>query len=164
MCPPLAGHLDYLRPQGLPVPHQPTGMKFTNIGGNKRKIIHRFFQSTHGICTVGAKKTDISVSFCLIQTEVKQLFHAQQMETEWDGVYVAIDKRNNLQSTISVVASMKKMPEESKKAKRFITLSKRLQLEGIIADWQCEVSRSSIAVVHCPRRLEKTVAVLNYRL
>ena len=23
MCPPPAGHLDYLRPQGLPVPHQP---------------------------------------------------------------------------------------------------------------------------------------------
>ena len=29
MCPPLAGHLDYPRQQGLPAPHQPTGMKFT---------------------------------------------------------------------------------------------------------------------------------------
>ena len=30
MCPPLAGHLDYTRQQGLPVPYQPIGMKFTN--------------------------------------------------------------------------------------------------------------------------------------
>ena len=109
------------------------------------------------------KNSDISVSFCPIQTEVKQLFHAQHMETEWDGVYIAIGKRYNLQSTISIVASMKKMPVESKKAKRIITLPKQLKWEAIIVNWQCEVNRSLTAVVHCPRRLEKTVAVLNCR-
>ena len=87
------------------------------------------------------------------------------MHSKWklNGMeYVVTSKQQNVQSTISVVVSMKKMPEESKKAKRIITLPKRLQWEAIIVEWQCEVNRSSIAVVHSPRRHEKTVAVLNY--
>ena len=53
---------------------------------------HRFFQSApvyvHTcVCTVDTKKSDVSIPFCLVQTEVKQLFHAQHMETEWDGVW-----------------------------------------------------------------------------
>ena len=79
------------------------------------------------------------------------------------GWSVVTSKQQNAQWTIYIVASMKKMPEGSKKAKRIITLSKRMQWEAIIVDWQCEVSQSLKVVVHCPRRLEKTVAVLNCR-
>ena len=48
-------------------------------------------------------------------------------------------------STIPIVASMKNMPKESKKAKRSTALSKRSHLEVIRINWQHEVNRSSIA-------------------
>ena len=45
--------------------------------------------------------------------------------------------------TIPIVASMKKMLKESKKAKRSIALSKRLHLEVIRVNWQCKIDQSS---------------------
>ena len=53
--------------------------------------------------------------------------------------------RRNMQSTIVVVASMKMMPQESKKPKRSIALPKLLYLEAIRVDWHREVDRLSIA-------------------
>ena len=51
-------------------------------------------------------------------------------------------RQQNVQSTIPIIASTKKIPEESKKVKRSITLSKRLHLEAIRVDWQRKVDRS----------------------
>ena len=53
--------------------------------------------------------------------------------------------RWNMQSTIPIVASTKKMPKESKKAKRSTALSKQLHLEVIRINWQHEINLSSIA-------------------
>ena len=48
-------------------------------------------------------------------------------------------------STISIVASLNKMPEESKQAERSIVLAKQLQLEAIGVDWQRKLNQSSKA-------------------
>jgi formylmethanofuran dehydrogenase subunit E len=50
----------------------------------------------------------------------------------------------NVQSTIPIIASMKMMPKESKKAKRSMALAKRSNLEAIRVNWQREVNRSSM--------------------
>ena len=53
--------------------------------------------------------------------------------------------RRNMQSTIPIVANMKMTPQEPKKAKRSIALSKQLHLKAIRVSWQHEVDRLSIA-------------------
>ena len=53
--------------------------------------------------------------------------------------------QRKMQSIIPIIASTKMMPQEPKKAKRSIALSKRSHLEAIRVDWQCEIDRSSIA-------------------
>ena len=71
---------------------------------------------------------DVSVLFRSVQMEAKRPFHAQQMEVERG---TAMGKRPNVQLTTPIIASTKKMPGESKKAKRSIALPKRSYLEAI---------------------------------
>ena len=53
--------------------------------------------------------------------------------------------RRKMQLTIPVIASTKMTPQEPKKAKRSIALSKQSHLEAIRVDWQREINLSSIA-------------------
>ena len=79
---------------------------------------------------------DVFVPFCPVEMEIKRLFPYTRMETgraEADATECA------LQLTITIVASMKMMPQAPKKAKRSIALSKRLHLEAIRVNWQREI-------------------------
>ena len=66
-----------------------------------------------------------------------------------------------------IITSTKTMPQECKKAKRSIVLSKILNLEAITDNWQHEVDRSLIADIKPTRALiielaqNQTVAVVS---
>ena len=79
----------------------------------------------------------VMFSYRPIQKEVKQAFPMQKWER--DGRRLT---RRNVQSIIPIVASMKKMPKESKKPKEALLHPSD---QVIRIDWQHKVNLSSIA-------------------
>ena len=68
-----------------------------------------------------------------------------------------------MQSTIPIVPSTKMTPQEPKKAKKSIALSKWSHLEAIRVDWQREIDQSSIAdLVEHELTQNRRAAVVNY--
>ena len=83
------------------------------------------------------KNGDVFVPFHPVETKVKpctRMETGQAEATRW-----------KMRSAIPIISSTKMTPQEPKKAKRSIALSKRSQLEAIRVDWQHKIDRSSIA-------------------
>ena len=80
--------------------------------------------------TVAAKKM-VMFPFRSVPSRRKRNGRSVHKNGSRTGRRMATGKRPNVQLTIPIVASTKKMPGESKKAKRSIVLSKRSHLEAI---------------------------------
>ena len=84
------------------------------------------------------KKGDVFIPFHSVWSETSGC--PMDRSTERDGA-----QQRKVWPTIPIVASLNRMPEESKQVERSIVLAEQLHLKATRVDWQCELDRSSIA-------------------